>query len=189
MTDLGARSLFAAAKAAYDRQDFRTAEDLCRRILQDKRKDLNVVMLLAEIARCTERRSEELEHVKRAVKLYPRNAEVRYQLGKVYASQGEYAKALAQYERAQKLNPQLLLPLIGKATVFEFRNKYARARALLEPLVRRATPPPMVAMVYLRILLHDGEHERAIEIGRAVVDAGHAPSDELPETWFLHAKA
>ena len=166
-----------------------TAWDLCQRILNDDRRHLNAIMLLAEIAQCRQQPEEELEQVTRAVKLYPRNAKLRHRLGSVYRVRAAYAKALAQYEKALKLNPDLFEATVGKAEVYEFKNDYKKARALLERLARTHATSPEVARVYLRILLHDGEHERAVEIGRGVVETPRPPSDALRQTWFQLSKA
>lgn len=187
MTDLDAR--LGAARAACRRRQFTAARDLCRQALALNRKDVRAIMLLAEIARGMNRPDDELEHVTTAVRLQPKRPELRYQLGRLHGTRGEYARALAQFDKALRLDPTLVPPVIGKAVVHELRRDYERARALLEPLMRDHPESADVAMVYLRLLLHDDEADRAIEIGRPVVEAGRGDAASRREVWFLLSRA
>ncbi len=178
-----------AARDACQRRHFTAARDFCRRALAVNRRDVRAIMLLAEVARGMNRPDEELEHVTTAVRLHPKRPDLRYQLGRLLGTRGEYAKAMTQFDKALRIDPLLVPPVIGKAVVYELQRDHAKARALLEPLMRAHPESPDVAMVYLRLLLRADEPDRAIEVGRRVVEAGRGDPASQRETWFLLSRA
>jgi tetratricopeptide (TPR) repeat protein len=47
-----------------------------------------------------------IEGLKKAIELYPKDADIRSQLGSIYRKKGMYDKAIEQYEHALKLKPE-----------------------------------------------------------------------------------
>jgi tetratricopeptide (TPR) repeat protein len=173
MTELELAALFRQAKAAYHGGDFQTARQLCDALLAKKRSDVNALMLAAEIARATERVDDELDFVVTAVKQQPKNPHLRDHLAKCYTFRGAFTKAMAQFEKALKLDPAMTSAVIGKAECYELQNKYDKARKLLAPFIAQPDPPPNAGSVFLRILLHEKALDEAVELGHRILDAGH----------------
>lgn len=184
-----AAALFREARAAFDRRDYRRARALCRDLLDRNRRDFDALMLTADVAGRTGTIDEEIGYVTRAVRERPDNADLRVHLGHRHLAAGKLKQALIQFEKAARLDPGLPAAAAGRAMAHEGRNRYDRARRALAPFVRAAATPPIVAAVHLRVLVHDGELDEAIALGRAVVAADHSPSMALRSVWFTLAKA
>ena len=180
---------FREARAAFDRRDYRRARALCRDLLDRKRRDCDALMLMADVAGRTGTIDEEIGYVTRAVRERPDNADLRVHLGHRHLAAGKLNQALIQFEKAARLDPGLPAAAAGRAMAHEGRDRYDRARRALAPFVRGDATPPTVAAVQLRVLVHDGELDEAVALGRAVVAADHPPTMALRAVWFTLAKA
>lgn len=170
----GAASPIGSAMAALRRGDYAAATALCERMLGANRKDTAALDVLSQIAWETGHADRSIELLTQAVKISPREARLRTNLGRAYARVGQYARAVGQYDHALKLRPDDPLTLAEKATAYEMQGKHDRARRLLRPHV--AGGAPAIAATYLRLLIHDGDLDEAITVGTEVAAAGHEPS-------------
>ncbi len=177
------------ARAAVARGDYAVAEKVCGEVLRQRRKHTGARFILAEVAANRGAIDEAIRHATLAVQAEPRHAPYRVALGQLFATNGQYAKATDQFDRALRLQPGLPIALGDKAAVLEREGRHDRARTILEPAVRRGNPPPEVAATYLRLLLREGELAAAIDLGRRVLAAGHAPGPRLRDMCFALAKA
>jgi Tfp pilus assembly protein PilF len=188
MTDAVTRSLQAAVEAMR-RQDYVTATRIVREVLAADRKCAAAHDVLSQIAFETGNSVESVEHLRAAVRLEPKVARYRTNLGRAYARLGKFREAHDQYDRALKLAPEDPISLAEKATIFERQNKYDRARRLLAPSLKRGAVSPPVASVQLRLLVHDRAFDEAIALGSAVLDAAKEPSAFLRSSCFELARA
>jgi len=182
-------SLFNQAVAAIAAQEYRAAHELCNAMLEQHAKDVNARKLLVKIALDTGREDDAIELLTKLVKTHPESADFRVNLGDAYQSIGRYQPAHRQYEKARSLEPGLAGALAGQALVYELQDRYDRARKLLAPVATRDDPPAAVVAAYLRVLVHDGDLDEAVKLGRAAVAREHAADKGLRDAWFALAKA
>jgi tetratricopeptide (TPR) repeat protein len=133
--------------------------------------------------------AEALDCMTRAVKAHPRSAPLRTNLAQLYAAAGQYTKALAQFEKALKLEPMLVVAVAGKGAVLERQNKYDRAEKLLRPLARADAPPPAVTAVYVRLLTRFERYDEAVDVARRTLAASPPEDVSLRDLCFAQAKA
>jgi Tfp pilus assembly protein PilF len=181
--------LLRQAHAAVNQRSYLEAVELCQQVLQQKANEPNALALLGRIHTNTAQHEEAVDFFKRAVKAAPKDPNIVTQAGQAFAASGDYDQALIQFERALKLKPDSDAARAGKAAVLERLNKYDRAERTLAPVLKRGTPPPSIASIYLRILIHEEAYERAIEVGEAIAAAGHKPSMPLRVVLFELARA
>jgi tetratricopeptide (TPR) repeat protein len=177
------------ARAALSRHDHRAAARLGEQMLAANPRDFDALMLLADVAGALGALAEEIAYVEKAAGLEPRNARLRAHLGHRYVVSGLYAKALAQFERALKLEPGLPAAVAGQASVHERRDRYAKALDVLKPALAGGAVTPEIAAVGTRVLLHEGRADEAAGLARRTIDAGHPPSARLRAVMFALARA
>ncbi|MCP3904262.1 MAG: tetratricopeptide repeat protein [Planctomycetes bacterium] len=177
------------ASAALRQQDHATAQAICTEILRHDRAHAGALTMMAHVH--TERgfHAEALDCMTRIVKAQPRNAQLRTNFAQLYAAAGQYPKALAQFEKALKLDPNLVVALAGKAAVLERQNKYERAERLLRPHARAGVPDPGIAAVYVRLLTRAERFDDAVEVGRRALASNPPESMPLRDLCFALAKA
>jgi hypothetical protein len=75
--------------------------------VEPRREDADVAMLLGYALAMQGRLPEGLGHLERARAMQPRHSWLHYALGRAYASAGDYARAVASFQRAVELRPGL----------------------------------------------------------------------------------
>jgi Tfp pilus assembly protein PilF len=177
------------AYRAYLAHDLPTAIALCEGVLSRERKHAGALDLLGQLAFLTGKHEESLEHHKRAVQAGPKLPQVRTNYGRALAREGRHREAIAQYEKALKLDPTHAGAVAGMADSYVRQDKYDRARRLLARHAGRGPLDPAVAATYVSVLVHEGELDAAIEVGRGVLDAGPEPSESVRTLLFETARA
>jgi tetratricopeptide (TPR) repeat protein len=75
-------------------------------------------------------------HYAKVLTLVPWDAEVHQRLGSVLLRNGDYAKALVQFNEALRYDRNAIPPRLGVARVLIKQRRFAEARALLEAILR-----------------------------------------------------
>jgi Flp pilus assembly protein TadD len=182
-------TLFNRATEALDRADLGSATALCEEMLEQHRNDLNALGLLARIASRSGRFDEAIELTTKMVKQRPKDPEFRTLLGNAYVETGRFPSALAQYDKAIKLDPGDVDAIAGKAHIYELQGKRDRVRKVLASFLDDPEPPVQVGAVLVRLLAATGELDRAIEVGRRVVDEAADATVPVRDTAFALSQA
>ena len=77
-----------------------------------------------------------IHHYAKVLTLVPWDAEVHQRLGSVLLRDGDYAKALVQYNEALRYDRNAIPPRLGVARVLIAQRRLVEARALLEAILR-----------------------------------------------------
>jgi tetratricopeptide (TPR) repeat protein len=177
-----------ALKAARARQ-FTVAERLCEQILAKDKKHVGALALLADVRQLSTDHGEAIKLLNRAVKIEPRQPELRQRLAENHAALGQYDQALVQVNQALKLRPGYVEASVTKAAALEHKGSYDKALAMLTPAMDRPDPVPGLVAVYLRILTRQGDAAEAIEVGRRALSGDLGEDTWVRDAWFALAKA
>ncbi|MFT4654764.1 MAG: tetratricopeptide (TPR) repeat protein [Patiriisocius sp.] len=109
------KPILAATDLFYD-GNIAEADIMCRRYLQEHKRSIEGLLLLAEIAVELKAVSEAEFILETAVELAPTNLKVKYQLFNIYCKLGSFAKALALANTLTKQAPQNTFYQVAKAT-------------------------------------------------------------------------
>jgi tetratricopeptide (TPR) repeat protein len=77
-----------------------------------------------------------IHHYAKVLTLVPWDAEVHQRLGSVLLRNGDYAKALVQYNEALRYDRNAIPPRLGVARVLIAQQRFAEARSLLNAVLR-----------------------------------------------------
>ena len=77
-----------------------------------------------------------IQHYSKVLTLVPWDADVHQRLGSVLLQNGEYAKALVQYNEALRYDRSAIPPRLGVARVLIAQQRFAEARGLLTAVLR-----------------------------------------------------
>jgi Tfp pilus assembly protein PilF len=77
-----------------------------------------------------------IHHYAKVLTLIPWDAEVHQRLGSVLLRNGDYAKALVQYNEALRYDRNAIPPRLGVARVLIVQRRFAEARGLLDAVLR-----------------------------------------------------
>lgn len=121
---------------------------------------------------------ESIQALKDALKVSPDNAPLTIHLADMLVSSARYDEASELYSRALTLAPGNEAAKLGLAQVCLQQGKYSQALVIVEDLIRQAKPPARALVLHARLLLNDGqiekarhEYTRALDIDSSVQDA------------------
>ncbi len=140
------------------------AEAICRQVLVANRNDHQALAVLGQVLTMQGRFDDAMEVLSRAVALAPREIDYHLLLAEAQATNGHHRDALSRYDKALKLDRTYPPAIAGKANVLARTAAWAKARALLEPSVARGTEDATIAVVYARVMIHEGEPALAVEV-------------------------
>jgi tetratricopeptide (TPR) repeat protein len=168
--------------------DVAQAEQICRDLLARNKRDHRAAAVLGQITTMTGRHDEAAELLGRCVKLVPREIGYHILLAEALVTSGRHADALPRYDKALQLEPGSPPAVAGKANALTRLRRWDEARSVLEPHVEAGTEDAGMAIVYARIAVHDGNHDRAVEVAsRHLADD---TDDEIRRSlWFDIGKA
>jgi tetratricopeptide (TPR) repeat protein len=155
------------------------ARDLCDQLLVRNRNDVNAVAMLGQIAFARNRFEEAATYMLRAAALRPEDPLVFVVLGEIRTFQARYDEAVAHYDEALRLDPELAAAIGGKADTYEKSGHRDEARALLQPLVARGRETAHQAVIQARLDLHDRNYDAVIELVNRHLERGDAVSHIL----------
>lgn len=122
---------------------------------------------------------ESINALKEALKVSPDNAPLRIHLGDILNSSARYDEAEKEFATALTLSPGNETAKLGLAYSCYQLGKYSQALVIVEDLLKQSKPPARAFIIHSRLLLNDGqvekarqEYERAIEIDPSLTDLG-----------------
>lgn len=104
---------------------------------------------------------ESISALKEAVKVSPDNAPLRIHLGDMLSGVGRYEEAEQEYSTALTLSPGNSGVKASLAHVFYQQGKYSQALVVVEDLLKQKAPPARAYVIHARLLLNDGQVEKA----------------------------
>lgn len=122
---------------------------------------------------------DSINALKEALKVSPDNAPLRIHLGDLLNGSARYDEAEREYATALTLSPGNEAAKLGLAYSCYQLGKYSQALVIVEDLIKGSKPPAKALIIHSRLLLNDGEIEkarreytRAVEIDPSAKDAG-----------------
>jgi len=122
---------------------------------------------------------ESINALKEALKVSPENAPLRIHLGDMLNSSARYDEAEKEFATALTLSPGNEPAKLGLAYSCYQLGKYSQALVIVEDLLKQSKPPAKAFIIHARLLLNDGqverarqEYERAVEVDPSVTDLG-----------------
>lgn len=120
---------------------------------------------------------EIIETLRTAVEAAPENLSLRRQLAQTCLRAGRLEEAEAEFKSALSRQPQDADLKLGLATTFYRQGKGSAAIVVVEDLLR-GNPPPRTFVLHARLLLKEGDVERAVRQYRRGLDADPSVADE-----------
>src|SRR5262249_46316144 len=111
-----------------------------------------------------------LHALREAVQPSPQNIPLRQHLADTLLTAGRAAEAEKEYRLALALAPDQQNLKIGLAEAFFQQDKYSQALVLVEDLLKNSDTPARAYLLHARLLLNNGEVERAVRQYRAAID-------------------
>ncbi|MBA3855467.1 MAG: cell division protein [Cyanobacteria bacterium PR.3.49] len=122
---------------------------------------------------------ESINALKDALKVSPDNAPLRIHLGDMLNSSARYDEAEKEFATALTLSPGNETAKLGLAYSCYQLGKYSQALVIVEDLLKKSKPAAKALIIHARLLLNDGqverarqEYERAVQIDPAMTDLG-----------------
>jgi tetratricopeptide (TPR) repeat protein len=166
MTSLQRHLLIEQAYRAYENGAFLQAELFCRELLKQQKNDVQALRLLGVLSFARSLHDEAISYFKRCLTIQPKDPSLHYDLARALSMQGRYDEALESIERTLKMRPGQMRPLADKADIFERRGDREAAWAILGPYYESSTEDEAMAVVLVRLLDHEGNISKAIELAR-----------------------
>lgn len=105
---------------------------------------------------------EAIAALREAVNVSPQNVPLRMHLAETCLNAGKADEAEKEYRAALSLDPQHAGVKLGLATAFYRQGKSSPAIVIVEELLKAADVPPKVYVLHARLLLKEGDVERAV---------------------------
>ena len=122
---------------------------------------------------------ESINALKDALKVSPDNAPLRIHLGDMLNSSARYDEAEKEFATALTLSPGNETAKLGLAYSCYQLGKYSQALVIVEDLLKKSKPAAKAFIIHARLLLNDGqverarqEYERAVQIDPTMTDLG-----------------
>src|SRR5262249_4689529 len=112
-----------------------------------------------------------------AAKLSPDNLPLRTHLAESLVSFGRFDEADAEYRAILAKHPQEPTILLGMARLYFQQSKNSQATVVLESLVRDPNAPAAAHVLLAKLLLRDGETERAVARYKLGIEADPSAAD------------
>ena len=165
------------------------ADALCRSVLSQRRRDDLAMALLAQVCNTTGKYDEALQLIRSAISRNNKRADYHGLLGDMLTTRGEFRSALGAYEKALKLQPNHHGVIAGKANTWLRMNEPQKARALVEPLVKKGNEDLTVAIVYAKALIEDDKPNDAVDVLLCHLPAEDEPVETRRALYFIIGKA
>lgn len=118
-----------------------------------------------------------IRRLREAVRCSPDNAPLRHQLADTLLTYGFFAEAAEEYRVALGLAPKNLEIAVGLAKAFYQQGKHSASLAVIEDLMKNADPPAEAYVLHARLLLLDGQPDRALEQYQLAVQSDPTVAD------------
>lgn len=129
-----------------------------------------------------------IEALRAALAVSPDNAPLRRHLAETLANFGRWEEAEGEYREALARAPNDHGLQLGLADVYYRQGKHSAALVIVESLIRAPSYPPRTHLLHARLLLAEGEAQRAVHEYREAVDLDpDLKDDDLAEQLGIDA--
>jgi AAA+ superfamily predicted ATPase len=122
-------------------------------------------------------KDEAVEALREALRASPRNVPLRKHLADTLLEMGRFDEAQQEYRQALALAPDEVDLKLGLAQAYYRQGKTSHAVVIVEELIKSADPPARARLLYSRLLLRDGEVDRAVRQYKQAVEADPSVAD------------
>jgi tetratricopeptide (TPR) repeat protein len=165
------------------------AEDLCRSVLAERKRDDLAMALLAQACNSSGKYDEAMQLIKSAIAKNNKRADYHGLLADMLTTQGDFRGALGAYDKALKLQPNHHGVIAGKANTWLRLNEPQKAKKLVEPLVKKGGEDLTISIVYAKALIEDGAPDNAADVLLARLPAKQEPIETRRTLYFTLGKA
>jgi len=118
-----------------------------------------------------------LNALREAVRLAPNNVDLRIHYAETLVTYGRAEEAEAEFKRSLKAQPNSDRVKLGLARAYYGQRKDSHASVVVEDLIRRDAPPAEAYLLFARLLLREGDEDRAALQYRTAVDLDPSLAD------------
>jgi tetratricopeptide (TPR) repeat protein len=108
----------------------------------------------------------------------PDSAELHLQRGELHRVHEDWAKAMADFDRAEKLDSKLVAVALGRSRLHLVKQEYRSAVSEADRFLREHPHHPQALAVRARALAGDKQFEKAAEAWRLVIQSAPSPDVE-----------
>lgn len=166
---------FAAAVAAFNRNDLGDAGRICEKILAHDPGVVDALSMLGVVHSLLGREREAVEVLEQAVRLAPEHADLAYNLGLAKSKRGDMEGAAAAFQRAIQLKPSAVAAYQQLSRALQERNRHGEAIAVLKQGLAVAPDDARLHSALGALLLITEEAKAAEHSLRTAL--GYAPAD------------
>src|SRR3954452_11985105 len=128
--------------------------------------------------------------LREALKHSPENLPLRLHLAETLVGLARYDEAEKEYRAGLAQAPHDQGVKLGLANAFHAGGKHSAARVIVDELMKQPNPPPRARVLLARLLLREGDVERAVrQYKEAVQDDESVADSELAGRLGIHASA
>jgi ATP-dependent 26S proteasome regulatory subunit len=116
--------------------------------------------------------------LRKAVEVSPDNIPLRVHLADTLHGLSRYEEAQREYTTALSLDPDNSQVKVGLASTFYQLGKYMQALVITEDLISSSTTPAAAYLLHARMLLNDGQVEKAVRQYKLAIENDPSLADE-----------
>jgi cytochrome c-type biogenesis protein CcmH/NrfG len=189
MVDFHRAALMTRGAKCLQAKQYHQAELICQEVLKRNPKDVEALDLMAEVALSSGSARDGIPYLERAVGLQPKNARLKFNLGRLLAAQGRYSDAITRLQQGLRLDPQNSYGLALLADAYEHNGESAKARALLQPFVEAGTDDVTMGTTWVALETRAGNFESAITTAKRHLANGRVPQSMLYDLGKAYEKS
>lgn len=174
--------LFRIGNFYYSQQDYKTAVDYYKKVLQLNKEFAPAFNILGYAYRNLEKYDIAEKSFKQYIKLIPDNPNPYDSYGELLLKMGEYEASLEQYRKAIKHDSNFVVSYVGMATNLVYISDYNEARLLLERYYNKAKhySDKRRALIFTSFsYVDEGDYKNAIMILERLVKESEKNGDDI----------
>jgi tetratricopeptide (TPR) repeat protein len=167
--------------------DWRGAENFCRKAIQRDRKDFRMIALLGSIL-VKAGQLEEAEHrLRQAIAMAPAFAKPYDDLGTLYIRKNQFQLAERMFRKATQLLPELQSSWVGLALSLKNQHKLDEAEAVCRQVLARQPDDLFTMRLLAQVLEEQGRTSEAGQLFQSVFDRAPGSANAVADLARFHA--
>jgi tetratricopeptide (TPR) repeat protein len=169
-----ADALAQAAEAYEDQTDTPQAVSLLHRAIVENPRDADLYLQFADVSFVHQSFQVGVDMLTAGLKQLPKSAALYVARGVLFVQLADYDRAEADFEEADKLDPQMTISQAARGMVAEQQDDLGKALAVVEKRLRESPNDAMLLFVEAEILAEKNPEAGSPEFGRAMAAARRA---------------